>query len=122
LGGGTRNGWVFEFPGGDELTAVCSEDIPIRCPGIFGALEIRRDVVVPFHLFVQVIEEEHFSHYNGAPRERTPLVFVGKGITFDTGGIALKPPLGMKAMRADMGIIPAFSLMERTEGCSRHTF
>jgi len=42
-------------------------------------------------------------HYNGAPKDHTPLVLVGKGITFDTGGIALKPPVGMKAMRADMG-------------------
>jgi len=42
-------------------------------------------------------------HYNGAPKGQTPLAFVGKGITFDTGGIALKPPVGMKDMRADMG-------------------
>lgn len=28
--------------------------------------------------------------------------FVGKGITFDTGGIALKPAVGMEAMKSDM--------------------
>ena len=28
--------------------------------------------------------------------------FVGKGITFDTGGLALKPALGMQAMKSDM--------------------
>jgi leucyl aminopeptidase len=28
--------------------------------------------------------------------------FVGKGITFDTGGLALKPALGMEAMKSDM--------------------
>lgn len=43
------------------------------------------------------------SHYNGAAKDQKPLVFVGKGITFDTGGIALKPSLNMKRMRADMG-------------------
>jgi len=32
-----------------------------------------------------------------------PVVFVGKGITFDTGGISIKPALGMEAMKWDMG-------------------
>jgi len=31
-----------------------------------------------------------------------PVVFVGKGITFDTGGICIKPAAGMEAMRDDM--------------------
>ncbi len=31
-----------------------------------------------------------------------PLAFVGKGITFDTGGISIKPAEGMEAMRGDM--------------------
>ncbi len=33
----------------------------------------------------------------------TPLVFVGKGVTFDTGGISLKPGAGMEDMKWDMG-------------------
>ena len=32
-----------------------------------------------------------------------PIVFVGKGITFDTGGISIKPALHMEAMKGDMG-------------------
>ncbi|MGF1550590.1 MAG: leucyl aminopeptidase [Sphingomonadaceae bacterium] len=32
-----------------------------------------------------------------------PLVLVGKGITFDTGGISIKPAQGMEAMKWDMG-------------------
>ena len=31
-----------------------------------------------------------------------PLVFVGKGLTFDTGGVCVKPAAGMQHMRADM--------------------
>jgi leucyl aminopeptidase len=31
-----------------------------------------------------------------------PVVFVGKGLVFDTGGISIKPAQGMEAMRADM--------------------
>ena len=36
------------------------------------------------------------------PGEGDPVVFVGKGITFDTGGISIKPALHMEDMRADM--------------------
>lgn len=32
------------------------------------------------------------SRYNGAAEDAQPLAFVGKGITFDSGGISLKPP------------------------------
>ncbi|KAJ8584088.1 hypothetical protein M405DRAFT_827455 [Rhizopogon salebrosus TDB-379] len=43
-------------------------------------------------------------HYKGAPSKNAqPLAFVGKGITFDSGGISLKPSAGMKLMRGDMG-------------------
>jgi leucyl aminopeptidase len=38
-----------------------------------------------------------------AARQEKPLVFVGKGVTFDTGGISLKPSLGMGDMKGDMG-------------------
>jgi leucyl aminopeptidase len=34
--------------------------------------------------------------------DERPLVFVGKGVTFDTGGISLKPSAGMEAMKGDM--------------------
>jgi leucyl aminopeptidase len=41
-------------------------------------------------------------NYRGAgPRGRT-IALVGKGITFDTGGISLKPPADMDAMKGDM--------------------
>uniref|UniRef100_A0A3B1J6V6 Cytosol aminopeptidase n=1 Tax=Astyanax mexicanus TaxID=7994 RepID=A0A3B1J6V6_ASTMX len=43
-------------------------------------------------------------HYTGNPdSSQAPLMLVGKGITFDSGGISLKPSSGMDAMRADMG-------------------
>ena len=32
-----------------------------------------------------------------------PIAFVGKGVTFDTGGISIKPAAGMEAMKWDMG-------------------
>src|SRR5690606_3892545 len=41
-------------------------------------------------------------HYRGAGDEQAPVVFAGKGITFDSGGISLKPGAGMDAMKYDM--------------------
>ncbi len=40
--------------------------------------------------------------HKGARSKRAPLVLVGKGITFDTGGISLKDPGGMDEMKFDM--------------------
>jgi leucyl aminopeptidase len=40
--------------------------------------------------------------YRGPGASRT-VVFAGKGITFDSGGLSLKPPKGMETMKSDMG-------------------
>ena len=41
--------------------------------------------------------------YNGASKDQAPVVLVGKGITFDTGGISIKPAAEMDEMKFDMG-------------------
>jgi leucyl aminopeptidase len=42
--------------------------------------------------------------WNGAADSKAePVVLIGKGITFDTGGISIKPAQGMEAMKWDMG-------------------
>ena len=41
-------------------------------------------------------------HYRGAPARTPPLVLVGKGLTFDAGGISLKPAADMDQMKYDM--------------------
>ncbi|MEL6738032.1 MAG: leucyl aminopeptidase [Pseudomonadota bacterium] len=41
--------------------------------------------------------------WNGGEPGEKPTAFVGKGVTFDTGGISLKPPPGMEDMKWDMG-------------------
>ena len=41
--------------------------------------------------------------YKGAPQTQAPVVLVGKGITFDTGGISIKPSPDMDEMKYDMG-------------------
>jgi leucyl aminopeptidase len=40
--------------------------------------------------------------WNGGKRGQPPLAFVGKGVTFDTGGISIKPAAGMEDMKGDM--------------------
>jgi leucyl aminopeptidase len=37
------------------------------------------------------------------PKGGAPIALVGKGVTFDTGGISLKPAAGMEDMKGDMG-------------------
>lgn len=40
--------------------------------------------------------------HHGGPADQPPIVLVGKGITFDTGGVNVKPWKGMRDMRLDM--------------------
>ncbi|MEO8165041.1 MAG: leucyl aminopeptidase [Betaproteobacteria bacterium] len=40
--------------------------------------------------------------YHGGPKKQKPVVLVGKGVTFDTGGISLKPSAEMDEMKYDM--------------------
>ena len=43
--------------------------------------------------------------WDGAPnaRSKAPIAFIGKGVTFDTGGISIKPAANMEDMKWDMG-------------------
>ncbi|MES2903946.1 MAG: leucyl aminopeptidase [Pseudomonadota bacterium] len=41
--------------------------------------------------------------WNGGTTGDAPIALLGKGVTFDTGGISIKPAAGMEAMKWDMG-------------------
>ena len=41
--------------------------------------------------------------WNGGKAKDSPVAFVGKGVTFDTGGNSIKPASGMEDMKGDMG-------------------
>jgi leucyl aminopeptidase len=53
------------------------------------------------------VERSHMVHIKyrppGKARLTRPIAFVGKGVTFDTGGLDLKPASGMRYMKKDMG-------------------
>ena len=58
--------------------------------------------------------------YDGDPESpENNLGLIGKGITFDTGGISLKPPGGMEAMKGDMAggasVIAAMEIIGQTK-------
>jgi leucyl aminopeptidase len=57
--------------------------------------------------------------YNGGNKKQKPIALVGKGVTFDTGGISLKPPSRMDEMKFDMcgsatvmGVMNAVSILQ----------
>ena len=52
-------------------------------------------------------------HYQGGNKKQKPIVLVGKGITFDAGGISLKPAAEMDEMKYDMcGAASVFGTMQ----------
>ncbi len=40
--------------------------------------------------------------WNGGKKADAPVAFIGKGVTFDTGGVSIKPAAGMEDMKGDM--------------------
>lgn len=54
--------------------------------------------------------------YTGTDDDSQPIVLVGKGVTFDTGGISLKSGLHMEQMKYDMG--GAASVLGAFEACA----
>lgn len=55
--------------------------------------------------------------YQGADADSQPVVLVGKGVTFDTGGISLKAGAHMEQMKYDMG--GAASVIGAFEACAK---
>nr|WP_316861294.1 leucyl aminopeptidase [uncultured Cohaesibacter sp.] len=41
--------------------------------------------------------------WKGGDKDAAPVVFIGKGVVFDSGGISIKPAAGMEDMKGDMG-------------------
>ena len=54
--------------------------------------------------------------YRGAERSQPPIVLVGKGVTFDSGGISIKPSAAMDEMKFDM--CGAASVIGTMEACA----
>ena len=61
--------------------------------GAFLAVNAGSDI--PAHLII--------LEWNGGKKGEKPIAFVGKGLTFDSGGYDIKPAAGMEDMKWDMG-------------------
>ena len=88
----------------DELTTTILEEDEMAELGMNSLLSVGNGSDQPSKLIVM--------EYKGGPEGEKPHVLVGKGITFDTGGISLKPGAGMDEMKFDMcGAASVFGAM-----------
>ena len=79
---------------GVEITVLDEKDM--KKLGMGALLGVAQGSVRPPRLLVM--------RWDGTDgKQETPVCFVGKGVTFDTGGISLKPGPGMEDMKWDMG-------------------
>jgi leucyl aminopeptidase len=85
---------VRELCDGAPLTVEVMERAQLEAAGAGALLGIARGSDEPPAMIVVT--------YNGAPGDDRRLALVGKGITFDTGGISIKPSLHMEMMKSDM--------------------
>ena len=95
----------------DKLRLEILEENDMEKLGMHSFLAVSRGSRQPGKLII--------LHYQGTDTEQAPHVLVGKGITFDTGGISLKPAAAMDEMKFDMcgaasvlGTIKALTLLQ----------
>ena len=80
--------------GHKKLTVEVLKERDIERLGMGAFLSVTRGAEEPPRLIVM--------HYRGAAKDARPIALCGKGVTFDTGGISLKPPPKMDEMKFDM--------------------
>jgi len=76
----------------------------IKCE-VLGPKEVTKLGMGAFSAVAQGSEEPLrfiVLHYNGAAKSQAPTVLIGKGLTFDSGGISIKPAAEMDEMKFDM--------------------
>ena len=78
-----------------EISSSVIDESELEAMGMGCFMSVSRGSVQPGKLIVM--------NYQGDSSGAKPHVIVGKGITFDTGGISLKPGAGMDEMKYDMG-------------------
>lgn len=78
----------------DALKVEVLDEDEMAKLGMGALLSVSRGSHQPAQLIVM--------HYRGGKRNAKPIVLVGKGLTFDAGGISLKPAAAMDEMKYDM--------------------
>lgn len=85
---------VEKFQGLPNVTVTVLDETQIEALGMGALYGTGQGSVRPPRLVA--------VEYTGGKAGEAPIVFVGKGITFDTGGISIKPSANMWRMRMDM--------------------
>ena len=80
---------------GSGITVRVLNDTEMAKLGMGALLGVAQGSRKPARLLVM--------EWNGGAAGTKPVAFVGKGVTFDTGGISIKPAAGMEDMKWDMG-------------------
>jgi leucyl aminopeptidase len=89
----------------DNFHTTILEESDMESLGMGALLAVSRGSRLPAKLVVM--------NYQGRRRAGSPIVLVGKGITFDTGGISIKPSASMDEMKFDMcGAASVFGAMQ----------
>jgi leucyl aminopeptidase len=79
----------------DKITTDVVDTEQMKALGMNSYLAVAQGSANPAYMSV--------INYQGGPSDQKPIVLVGKGLTFDSGGISLKPGAGMDEMKYDMG-------------------
>ncbi|GJL91369.1 leucyl aminopeptidase [Hyphococcus sp.] len=82
------------FNGIDDVSISVLDERAMARLGMGAILGVGQGSVRPPRMMI--------VRYNGGSQGAAPIVFAGKGITFDSGGISIKGNSGMWAMKADM--------------------
>jgi leucyl aminopeptidase len=77
-----------------KMNVEILEESDMEALGMGSFLSVSRGSRQPAKLIV--------LNYQGGAKDSKPIVIVGKGLTFDAGGISLKPGAGMDEMKYDM--------------------
>ena len=87
-----------------ETAQKLAEEHKIECQ----ILEREEMAALGMHALLSVAQSSHQApklivlQYKGGKNDEKPVVLVGKGVTFDSGGISLKPAADMDEMKYDM--------------------
>ena len=81
--------------GQDQVTCKVLDEVEMETLGFGSLLAVARGSANKPRLIA--------LEYNGGNEGDKPYALVGKGVTFDSGGISLKPGAGMEEMKFDMG-------------------
>ncbi len=79
---------------GNRVRVKVIDERDIEALGMGAFMSVTQGSATPGKLII--------VEYRGAAAKAAPVVLIGKGITFDTGGISLKPPPAMDELKFDM--------------------